>query len=287
MMRAYFFEIAKEREKTKQRLAREEAQRKEEEARKEEERKRMQELEERKCAEDERDVRLLRLIRSEIHHESERESGRTYRASRKASNRNEKGETVEEEKERLRRMIALQEESDEDAELIALRRRAAGLDINEKRKRGKEVAVGDSPPMTSPTKRTGLGTTSKLRMEELRETGHVASTLSPVADPVGKIDLSIKHVTAGVGPGAWEKYEEEVHALYEALTIEELKEVWKNERITYGKRELAINHLVTRRVIKAYDPFNVPLPTTPLPSRSARTCKDKEGEGHEDEGALE
>ncbi|GBG59028.1 hypothetical protein CBR_g24375 [Chara braunii] len=223
MMRTYFFEKAKEREEAKQRAVREEAQRKEEEVRKEQEKKRLQELEEKKCAEDEQDARLLRMIREEIRHESGKENESASRVKRAVVKRNERGETVEEEKERLRREIALREEAEEDAELILLRRRAAGLEINEKRKRGKEVAVGDSPPMTTPTKgqRTVLGTTSKLRIEELCDFGHMASTSSPIAEPVGKIGVSIKHVTAGTGLGARAKYKEEIRALYEALTVDE------------------------------------------------------------------
>ncbi|GBG58967.1 hypothetical protein CBR_g24317 [Chara braunii] len=250
MMRTYFFEMAKEREEAKQRATSEEAQRKEEAAKKELEKKRLQELEEKNRAEDERDARLLRLIREEIRHDSENENDHAFRARRKVIKRNEGGETVEEEKERLRRAIALQEEDEEDAELILLRRRAAGLEINEKRKRGKEVAVGDSPPMITPTKgqRTVLGTTSKLRIEELREAGHMASTSSPIAEPVGKIGVSIRHVTAGTVPGARAKYEEEIRVVYEALTIEELKEACKNERIS---REL---EAVERTLIRVWSP---------------------------------
>ncbi|GBG82422.1 hypothetical protein CBR_g34798 [Chara braunii] len=226
IMRTYFFEMAKEREEAKQRAAREEAQRKEEAARKEQEKERLQELEEKKRAEDERDVCLLRMIREEIRHDSGKENESASRAKRTVVKRNERGETVEEEKERLRREIALREEAEEDAELILLRRRATGLEINKKRKRGKEAAVGDSPPMTTPTKgqRTVLGTTSKLRIEELRECGHMGSTSSPIAEPVGKIGVSIKHVTAGTGPGARAKYEEEIRTLYEALMVDELKD---------------------------------------------------------------
>ncbi|GBG93092.1 hypothetical protein CBR_g58777 [Chara braunii] len=97
-------------------------------------------------------------------------------------------------------------------------------------------------------------------INEIRsEGGAGAGSSTTTMEPVGKISLSLKHVTAGAGPGAREKYEEECRELFEALTIEELKDACKAEHVVYGKRELAINRLVKRRVTKVYDPINVPL----------------------------
>ncbi|GBG68458.1 hypothetical protein CBR_g3002 [Chara braunii] len=205
------------------------------------------------------------------------------RKMKKSAKVNEYGKTIEEEKERLRREIALQEAVDEkeeeDDELLFLRRRAAGLSIQEKRKQRKEMSVGDSPPMTTPTKRTGLSTVTKLRIEELR-CAEGKATSSSIPEPVGKIGLSLKHVTAGCGQGGKEKFEAECRDLYEALTIEELKEACKVEKVAYGKRDLAIKRLVTRRVVKAYDPVNIPLPPSPTSSgRVTRSAKEKGFEG--------
>ncbi|GBG82802.1 hypothetical protein CBR_g36333 [Chara braunii] len=282
MMRSYFRKKALMWKQEKENLAKEEEKRKQEALRLKAEKKKQEEIAERKRAEDERDARLLRIIRSEIRVESDIENERAPRRIRKLVRRNERGETLEEEKERLRQTIALhqEEEAVEDEELILLRRRAAGLVISDKRKREKEVVIGDSPPMITPTKgqRTGLGTMAKLRIEEIRETGKVATSSSPIPEPVGKIALSLKHISAGTGPGAREKYEADCRELYEALTVEELKEACKTERINYGKREAAIKRLVLRRVVKAYDPINVPLPATPVVRRMTRASKASEAE---------
>ncbi|GBG61919.1 hypothetical protein CBR_g26083 [Chara braunii] len=239
MMRSYFREKALMWKQEKENLAKEEEKRKQEALRLEAEKKKQEEIEERKRVEDEQDARLLRIIRSEIRVESDTENERAPRRIRKLVRRNERGETLEEEKERLRRTIALhqEEEAVEDEELILLRRRAAGLVISDKRKREKEVVIGDSPPMITPTKgqRTRLGTMVKLRIEEIRETGKVATSSSPIPEPVGKIALSLKHISVGTGPGAREKYEADCRELYKALTVEELKEACKTERINYAK----------------------------------------------------
>ncbi|GBG64327.1 hypothetical protein CBR_g41528 [Chara braunii] len=199
----------------KNNLAKEEEKRKQEALRLEAEKKKQEEIAERKRAEDERDARLLRIIRSEIRIESNTENERVPRRIRKLVRRNERDETLEEEKERLRRTIALHQEEDavEDEELILLRRRAAGLVISDKRKREKEVVIGDSPPMITLTKRqrTTLGTMPKLRIEEIRENRKAATSFSPV--PVGKIALSLKHILAGSGPSAREKYEADCREL--------------------------------------------------------------------------
>ncbi|GBG85907.1 hypothetical protein CBR_g40719 [Chara braunii] len=242
---------AQERRERLEREAREEATRREEKARREAKQKRLEELAEKRTYEDERDERLMRMVREELLRNKEKDDeGIIVRKVKKVVRTNEQGETLEEEKERLRRMIAMAEMDEEDFEDDELRRlhgRADGLILNDKRKRGKEMVVGNSPPMVTPTKgqRTGLSSGVKLRIAEIRGNETTAAGCSsPVLETVGKIALSIKHVTVGTGPGAREEYEANCRELFEALTIDKLKDVCKAERIVYGKRETVINRLV-------------------------------------------
>ncbi|GBG78633.1 hypothetical protein CBR_g27859 [Chara braunii] len=263
------------------------------------EKKRLEELAERRRYEDERDARLLRMVREEVLRGEEKEDvgivAKKVKKVVKVIRTNERGETPDEEKERLRGMIAVGETEEaefEDDELLRLRHRAAGLSLNDKRKWGKEMAVGDSPPMTTPMKgqRTGLCIGAKTWISETRsEGGAVAGSSASILEPLGKISLSLKHVTAGTGPGARERYENECREIFEALTVDELKDACKAEHVVYGKREMAINRLVKRRVVKAYDPVNVPLPETPgVVRRSGRNiCLVETDSGKDDEEASE
>ncbi|GBG72318.1 hypothetical protein CBR_g11897 [Chara braunii] len=208
---------------------------------------------------------------------------------------NEKGETAEEEKERLRREIAMQvsSEGDEDTELLLLRRRAVRINIYDKRRREPEGNIAGSPPSTTLKKgqrlgltadarrrRTELGSEAKIQINEIRnyDAGQTASA-SIILKPVEKLSLSLKHVAAGCAPGDREKYEEECRDLFEALTIDELKEVRKSEKISYTKRDIGIKRLVARRLLKAYDPINVSLPESPRGApevpRAARSLRPK------------
>ncbi|GBG74757.1 hypothetical protein CBR_g19270 [Chara braunii] len=283
MMREYFVEMTRERRERLEREAREAELRREKEARTERERRRQQRILERRQYEEDRDERLLRRIRGEFRDSQDDEGERkNIRAGKSTIRRNEYGETKEEEKERLLRTIAslepTGEEEEDDAELVELRRRAAALKLGlEKRKRPVvESPVGNSPPMVTPTKgqRTSLSKEAKTRIEEIQGAdpgkgagpSSVKKNILASLEPTGKLGISLKHITAGVGPGAREKYETEVRDLFEVLTIDELKEQCKLEKIGYGNRELAIKRLVGRRVIKVYDPVNVPLPVNPRAS---------------------
>ncbi|GBG76592.1 hypothetical protein CBR_g22471 [Chara braunii] len=189
----------------------------------------------------------------------------------------ERSETKAEEKERLKREIALAETKEEDEELQRLRKRAASLRITEKRKRGPEASIGNSPPMVTPSKGQRLSTEAKQRIEEIRYSQSGKLDSSSLLEQVRKLSLSMKHVTAGCGPGAREQYEADCLELFEALTVDELKEACKKEKIGYGKREVAIKRLVTRRVLQAYDPINVPLPVTPSGAKRSTKTGQKPG----------
>ncbi|GBG70960.1 hypothetical protein CBR_g69625 [Chara braunii] len=297
LMREYFTRKERARVEKIDKEKRGEAEREAEAARQEKARRKLEKEAEKKREQKERDDQLLYLIRMEIRREtgkkveSEESETRKYdRKTRKPVKTNERGETIEEEKERLRREIALleavEEEEEEDDELQCLRRRAAGLSIHEKRKRRKEMPIGDSPPMTTPTKRTGLSTTAKLRIKELRSAEKGKVTSSSILEAVGKIGLSLKHVMAGCGPEGKKKFEAECKELYEALTINEMKKACRLEKVTYGKRELVIKRLTTRRVLKAYDPVNIPLLVSPTSNtrvtRSAKRTEQREGKGTDD-----
>ncbi|GBG68386.1 hypothetical protein CBR_g2929 [Chara braunii] len=253
--------------------------------------KRLEELAEKRKFEDERDARLMRMVREEVFREKEKyEGASTARRIVKIIKTNERGETSKEEKERLRRLIATaeaDEEELEDDELLRLRRRAAGLSLNDKRKRGKETVVGDNPPMIIPTKgqRTGMSCGAKSRISKIcADRGVGAGCSTSILEPVGKISLSLKHVTVGTGPDDKEKYEAECRELFEALAVDELKDACKADRVVYGKREIAISRLVKRRVVKAYDPVNVALPVSSRVGlrRSGRTARTTEDDADKD-----
>ncbi|GBG62571.1 hypothetical protein CBR_g31208 [Chara braunii] len=269
-------------------------------------RKKAEKLEEKKRYEEERDARLLKTLLGELKKDYEGEGERkTVSKGRQVIKRNELGETREEEKERLLRLIASQEQSDDEEEeyeeLVLLRRRAAGLRIKEKRKRGLvESPVGNSPPMVTPTKgqKTGLGKEAMAHIDEIKvaEQGKMEGTststrrdLSKALEPTGKLGISMKHVTAGTGLGAMEKYERDLREVFEALTIDELKDQCKQDKISYENRDLALKRLIMRRKIQAYDPVNVPLPSTPgVTIRAAgRETASKEGAEEEKETSEE
>ncbi|GBG83977.1 hypothetical protein CBR_g37849 [Chara braunii] len=274
--------------------------RKAEEARLEKERKRLERLEERKRYEDERNARLLRLVRVEWGSITKQEA---EKPDKKKVRVNERGETVEEEKERLRREIAMQQssEEEEDTELILLRRRAARININEKRRRDPEGKMACAMPQITPTKgprpglmadargvRPALSTDANNRIDEIKKCeGEKSTSASTILLPVGKLSLSMKHVSVGCGPGDREKFEVERRDLFEALTVDELKEVCKNEKIGYVKRDVAIKRLITRKLLKVYDPINVPLPEplreASIVPRSARSAGPKPSTESDDE----
>ncbi|GBG87546.1 hypothetical protein CBR_g45604 [Chara braunii] len=271
-MREYFVQLAEER---RERM--EERRRKEEAVRLEKEKKRLEKLREETQYEEDRDARLLAMIDSKILRDQEERRSRGVVIDKQAKKVKEFGETMEEEKERLWRTLALHETYEADDELLRLRKQAAGLRIQEKvdkRKRGKEVALGNSPPMVTPEKRsnTVLSEGSRRRIEELRR----APAEDPqTSDTPRKIDLTLKHISASCRPGGKEKYESYVRDFYDALTIDELKEVCKRERVTYGNREAAIKRLVIRRVTTAYDATYIPLPATPrMTTQSTKTASD-------------
>ncbi|GBG68964.1 hypothetical protein CBR_g3663 [Chara braunii] len=132
LMQEYLVAMAQERRDRLEREAAEERRRMEEEARLEKERKRAEKIKEKQHYEEERDARLLSLISGKIKMEEEVRRGRSGWKGKGVYRTNEYGETMEEEKERLRRMIAGQEELEVDEELQLLRKQAAKLKINEK-----------------------------------------------------------------------------------------------------------------------------------------------------------
>ncbi|GBG89095.1 hypothetical protein CBR_g48805 [Chara braunii] len=266
LMREYLVQMALERKAKREKEEKEERKRKEDEVRFEKERRKLKKLEERRRAEEERDARLLHIIMGAMRKENEEYSRRDDRKGKGKSKLNKKGETVEKEKERLKRRIAImtqsEEEETDDEELKLLRKKAEKLELNEKRKRGLEVAVGNSPPMVTPEKRvsTRLSEDSKRRISELKSEakGEAESSGTP-----RKINLSMKHIMASCGVGGKEKFEQECRDFYDALTIDELKEVCRREKVTYENREITIKRLVIRRSAMAYDPAHLPLPEIP------------------------
>ncbi|GBG63760.1 hypothetical protein CBR_g39304 [Chara braunii] len=296
LMKEYFLQLAEERRERMEQEAQEERRRNEEAVRLEKEKKRLEKLREKQQYEEDRDARLLSLIDAKIRSDQEERRNHGEMVGKQGKKVNELGETIEEEKERLRRTLALHESFEADEELLLLRKQAAGLRIQdklEKRKRGKEVAIGNSPPMITPEKRsnTTMSDESRRRIEELRSapSGEPQTSGTP-----RKIDLTLKHISASCGPGGKERYEAEVRNFYDALTVEELKEVCKREKVIYGKREMAIKRLVIRRVATAYDAAYIPLPATPkMTTRSAKAApenvktedtSDESSETEEEEG---
>ncbi|GBG59634.1 hypothetical protein CBR_g49898 [Chara braunii] len=277
LMREYLVAMAQERRDRIEREATEERRRLEEEARLERERRRAEKMKEKQQYEEERDARLLSLIDMKMKKEEEVRRGRSGWKGPVVHKTNEYGETMEEEKERLRRMIASCEEREVDDELPLLRKQAANLKIADKRNRGPEGPVGNSPLVMTPEKRTNvkLSEDSRRRIEELRSNKNEEPQTSGMSR---KIDLTLKHISTACGPGGKEKYEVEVRDFYDALTIDELKEVCRMEKVCYENREMAIKRLVIRRVAIAYNAAYLPLPATPrVITRSVKTGETKAG----------
>ncbi|GBG79024.1 hypothetical protein CBR_g28737 [Chara braunii] len=265
-MREYFIQMTEERRFRVEREAEEARLRKEEEVRRAKENRRLLRQEERLKLEEEREARLLRIIRSEMQKDREEERERYERKGKGVTRTSGRNEAIEAEKEKLRRLIAPEiletPEEVEDEELRTLRRMAAKMNLIEKRKRGPDASVGNSLPMVTPEKRvnTKLTEESKMRIETLkRELGSDSGTTSTPS----KIDLSLKLISASCGVDGKERFEQDYHDFYDSLTIEELKEACRREKVVYGKRDLAIKRLVIRRSAVAYDPANIPLPLTP------------------------
>ncbi|GBG70669.1 hypothetical protein CBR_g7970 [Chara braunii] len=221
----------------------------------------------------------MKIIRHEMRKEREDEEECYEAKGKRQAKIASREEAVNEEKERLRRWIAQQtfgKEEAEDEELVALRIPAAKFKLMEKRKRGPEVLIGNNPPMTTPEKRssTRLSEEAKMRIETMK--GELIKDTATSSTPT-KIDLSLKHITAACGPGGKEKFEHDCQEFYDALTIDELKEVCRREKVTYGNRELAIKRLVIWSSAVAYDPSNIPLPmTTLVTKRSSKGVLIKE-----------
>ncbi|GBG79253.1 hypothetical protein CBR_g29304 [Chara braunii] len=286
LMRDYFMQMAEERRLRVEREAEETRRRREEEERRLRESKRVQRQEEHMRLEEEQDAKLLRIVRSEMRKDRDDERERYERKEKAVARTGSRNEAAQAEKERLRRLIAAKsigpDAEEEDEELLALRMMTINLNIAEKQKRGPEMAVGNNPPLVTPEKRSNLKLTekSKTRIEQLRSdlTTDTGTTSTP-----GRIDLSLKHISASCGIGGKEKFEEECQDFYDALTIDEIKEAWRREKVAYGNRELAIKRLVIRRSAVAYDPSNIPLPSTPrTKTRSDRGVIIREAKKEDD-----
>ncbi|GBG74786.1 hypothetical protein CBR_g19298 [Chara braunii] len=226
---------------------------------------RLRRQEERLRLEEERNSSLLRIVRSEMSKDREEERERYERKGKGTARNIGRNDAIEVEKERLRRLIApeILETADEakDKELRNLRRMAARMNLIEKRKRGPDVPVGNNPPVMTPEKKpnTKLTEESKTRIEILKQ--ELGADPGASSTP-SKIDLPLKHITASCGVGGKERFERDCHVFSDSLTIDELKEACRREKVVYGKRELAIKRLVIRRSAVAYDPVNIPLPLT-------------------------
>ncbi|GBG84681.1 hypothetical protein CBR_g39056 [Chara braunii] len=224
--------MAEERRERLERDREAERQRLEDKARRAKEMRKALREEQRLQHEEERDARLMRIIRGKMRKDREEEVERYEYKGKKLGKKACKMDANSEEKERLRRIIALRTlgmEEIEDEELLALRRQAAKLNLLEQRKRGPEIQVGNSPPMTTPEKRTNtrLFEESKARIEAIQgEPALASSTTSTLV----KIDLSLKHIMAACGPGGRDKFEQDCQEFYDALTIEELKEACRREK---------------------------------------------------------
>ncbi|GBG77326.1 hypothetical protein CBR_g23656 [Chara braunii] len=170
LMKEYFLQLVEERRERIEKEAREERKRVEEGTRVEKEKKRLERLCEKQQYEEDRDARLLSLIDARMMREQEDRRSQGETVVRPTKKVNEFGETIEEKKERLRRTLTLQESFDADEEFLLLRKKAVGLRIQDKRKHGKEVAVRNNPPMTTPKKRTLTTLTDESRrgIEELQ-----------------------------------------------------------------------------------------------------------------------
>ncbi|GBG65459.1 hypothetical protein CBR_g51053 [Chara braunii] len=275
LMCEYFVQMAEKHRERVEREREEERRRLEEEARRVKESRRALREEQRLRHEEDRDIRLMWILRSEFRKEQEGDLERDECKGKRPAKSFSRNDGINEEKERLRRSIAQRTigiEEMEDEELVALRKQAATLDLLEKRKRGPDLPVGNSPPIVTREKQssTRLSNEAKARIELLK--GDLTKEAGMSSAP-SRIDLSLKHIMASCGLGRKEKSEQECHDFYDAVTIEELKETCRREKVAYGNRDLAIKCLITRRSAVAYDPSTILPPSTP--SVATRASKGK------------
>ncbi|GBG64589.1 hypothetical protein CBR_g45646 [Chara braunii] len=256
LMREYFVQMAEERRERVKREREEERRRVEDEARRAKETRRALREEQMLRYEEERDIRFMRILRSEFKKDGAGSTDREIYKAKKLARTFGRTDALIEEKECLRISIAHRTfgmKEAEDEELLAFRKHAAKLDLLEKRKRGPDLPVGNSPPIVTPEKKfnTRLSKEAKARIDALNsdplKEGGMSSTPT-------KIDLSLKHIMASWELGSKERFEQDCHDFYDALTIDELKEACRREKVAYGNGDKAIKRLITRRFVVAYDP---------------------------------
>ncbi|GBG90231.1 hypothetical protein CBR_g50409 [Chara braunii] len=216
LIRDYFVQMVTERRERVEREREEKRRRAEDDARRAKEARRGLREEQRLRHEAERDVRLMRILRSEFKKDREGDSDRDDFKGKKPAKSVSRTNPLYEEKEGLRRSIAQRTigmEETEDEELAALRRQAAQLDLLEKRKRGPDIPVGNSPPMVTLEKKASIRLSEevKTQIELLKsdQTKEVGMSSMPT-----KIDLSLKHIMASCGPGGQERFEQDCHNFY-------------------------------------------------------------------------
>ncbi|GBG60214.1 hypothetical protein CBR_g3458 [Chara braunii] len=278
LMREYLVQNVADKKAKREKDEEVQKKRKEEAALSEKKRKKLMKQEERFRMEEERDARLLRIIRGEMRKDSEDNYSRSNTCRKGKMKSTELSESTSEEKERLRKFLALCGDIDHDdtsdEELKLLLRRTAKLVINEKRKRGPEVNIENSPPMVTPEKKASKRPLeeTKTKIDKLRNTKIILKDLGTPR----KIDLSLKHLSTSFGVGGREKFEHECCDFYDALTIDELKEVCRRKKVSYGKRELAMKRLVIRRSVVAYNLAYLPLPTATTSKGKSKSICSKE-----------
>ncbi|GBG72839.1 hypothetical protein CBR_g12406 [Chara braunii] len=273
-------EARRKQEKEDRRLADEQRRVEAQEQARREEHRRLRE-EEKKRQQRERDKGLVKLLEVKlVANNSTLREEFGLKLTRK--DRRPKKETKSAEKRRLREEIARaqgaasepEEAGESDEELNDLRAQAAQLKIAEKRKRGKEKVVGDSPPMTTPAK----GARCYIHPVE-KQTGGITIgrekgrtvTLKSVYDATTSAEKTRKNWVEAkeegeAGPVQRATFWSEKKRHYMTMTLHELKKVCKDEGIKVAPtttKEKASSDLADRRT-KLKSAAGIPLPKSPI-----------------------
>ncbi|GBG80522.1 hypothetical protein CBR_g30983 [Chara braunii] len=286
LIRKYILDkVKRNEEREEQERLKAESKKREAELQSKMERKKLKE-EIRKREEAERDERLMRWLKMQLWRENRSPEDKAERRFRlKVGRRSSKKETRSSEKRRLRKMIECagggsSSSKFEDEELNDFQKKAAKAELCEKRKRGEDMAISNSPPLTTPSKerRTKgkipvtsgssgkkVTTTSGRYKFRMRSSPKKSPPKQPPArnSPLKKqspkklenkrFDPKMKGVVASCGPGGEERYVEDLRRHTMDANIDDLKVICKDLKIKYRNREQATTAITDRRLAEAYD----------------------------------
>ncbi|GBG84090.1 hypothetical protein CBR_g37965 [Chara braunii] len=163
----------------------------------------------------------------------------------------------------------------EGSDVEVLRGKTQKQTINEKRKRSTEKAVGDSPPMDTPTKKINkhAGMEPRRLTERLQLTcRHPPMKRSPKQKTPRSATLKKKKIPASMGALGKLKY---VTGDLADFNVDDLKKICKEEDVQYGGKKMqTILAITEKRTKEAYESDEIEEPENDEEDRGARDEKN-------------